>query len=53
MNGALKSLQLLIGILTGLVGLVGIVGGAGYYFFHHPDEYSSTQADICRRARWW
>jgi Bacterial SH3 domain len=33
MNGALKSLQLLIGILTGLVGLAGILGGAGYYFF--------------------
>ena len=33
MNGALKSLQLLIGILTGLVGLVGILGAAGYYFF--------------------
>ena len=33
MNGALKSLQLLIGILTGLVGVVGILGAAGYYFF--------------------
>ncbi len=33
MNSALKSLQLFIGILTGLVGLVGILGGAGYYFF--------------------
>lgn len=33
MNGALKSLQLLIGILTGLVGLVGILGAGGYYFF--------------------
>jgi hypothetical protein len=33
MNGALKSLQLIIGILTGLLGLVGILGGAGYYFF--------------------
>lgn len=33
MNGALKSLQLLIGILTGLVGLIAVLGGAGYYFF--------------------
>jgi len=33
MNGALKSLQLLIGILTGLLGLVGILGAGGYYFF--------------------
>ncbi|WP_310425055.1 SH3 domain-containing protein [Chamaesiphon sp. VAR_48_metabat_135_sub] len=33
MNGALKSLQLLIGILAGLVGLVGILGASGYYFF--------------------
>jgi hypothetical protein len=33
MNGALKSLQLFIGILTGLVGLLGILGAAGYYFF--------------------
>ncbi|WP_373541101.1 SH3 domain-containing protein [Chamaesiphon sp.] len=33
MNGALKSLQLLIGILAGLLGLMGILGGAGYYFF--------------------
>jgi Bacterial SH3 domain len=33
MNGALKSLQLLIGILTGLVGLLALLGGAGYYFF--------------------
>jgi Bacterial SH3 domain len=33
MNGVLKSLQLTLGILTGLVGLVGILGGAGYYFF--------------------
>ncbi len=33
MNGAIKSLQLLIGILTGLIGLFGILGAAGYYFF--------------------
>jgi hypothetical protein len=33
MNGALKSVQLLIGILTGLAGLAAIFGGAGYYFF--------------------
>jgi hypothetical protein len=33
MNAALKSLQLLIGILIGLVGLGAIAGGAGYYFF--------------------
>ncbi len=33
MNGALKSVQLLIGILTGLVGLVATLGGVGYYFF--------------------
>ncbi len=33
MNGALKSAQLLIGILTGLVGLAAIFGGVGYYFF--------------------
>jgi Bacterial SH3 domain len=33
MNGALKSLQLIIGITIGLFGLVGILGGAGYYFF--------------------
>jgi hypothetical protein len=33
MNGALKSVQLLAGILTGLVGLVAILGGAGYYLF--------------------
>ena len=33
MNGALKSVQLLIGILTGLVGLSAILGGVGYYFF--------------------
>jgi hypothetical protein len=33
MNGALKSVQLLIGILTGLVGLAAIFGGVGYYFF--------------------
>jgi hypothetical protein len=33
MNGALKSVQLLIGILTGLAALAAIFGGAGYYFF--------------------
>jgi hypothetical protein len=33
MNGALKSLQLIIGITIGLFGLIGILGGAGYYFF--------------------
>ncbi len=33
MNGALKSVQLLVGILTGLVGLSAILGGVGYYFF--------------------
>ena len=32
MNGALKSVQLLIGILAGLVGLGAILSGAGYYF---------------------
>jgi Bacterial SH3 domain len=33
MNGAIKSVQLLIGILVGLAGLAAILGGAGYYFF--------------------
>jgi hypothetical protein len=33
MNVALKSLQLLLGLIAGLVGIVGILGGAGYYFF--------------------
>jgi hypothetical protein len=33
MNAALKSIQLLLGLITGLVGIVGILGGAGYYFF--------------------
>jgi hypothetical protein len=33
MNGALKSVQLFVGILTGLVGLAAILGGAGYYVF--------------------
>ncbi len=33
MNGVIKSVQLLIGILTGLVGLAGILGAGGYYFF--------------------
>jgi Bacterial SH3 domain len=33
MNAALKSLQLLLGMIAGLVGLIGILGGAGYYFF--------------------
>ncbi len=33
MNGALKSLQLLIGILTGVIGLIAVLGGAGYYFY--------------------
>jgi Bacterial SH3 domain len=33
MNGIIKSLQLLIGIPTGLVGLFSILGGVGYYFF--------------------
>ncbi len=33
MNVALKSLQLILGLLTGLVGIIGILGGAGYYFF--------------------
>jgi Bacterial SH3 domain len=33
MSGALKSLQLLLGILIGLASLGAIVGGAGYYFF--------------------
>jgi Bacterial SH3 domain len=33
MNAALKSLQLLLGLTTGLIGIVGILGGAGYYFF--------------------
>lgn len=33
MNAAIKSLQLLLGLITGLVGIVGILGGAGYYFF--------------------
>jgi Bacterial SH3 domain len=33
MNAALKSVQLLIGILTGLAGLAAIFGSAGYYFF--------------------
>ena len=33
MNIALKSVQLFIGILVGLLGLGAIAGGAGYYFF--------------------
>ena len=33
MNAALKSLQLLTGILIGLIGLGSIAGGVGYYFF--------------------
>ena len=33
MNGALKSLQLLIGVLTGLVGSIAVLGVTGYYFF--------------------
>ncbi len=33
MNGAIKSIQLLIGILAGLAGLAAILGGAGYYIF--------------------
>jgi Bacterial SH3 domain len=33
MNGALKSIQLIIGIFLGLAGLVAIMGGAGYYLF--------------------
>ncbi|WP_051038821.1 SH3 domain-containing protein [Chamaesiphon minutus] len=33
MNPALKSLQLFIGILAGLLATIGVVGAAGYYFF--------------------
>ena len=33
MNVALKSLQLIFGMLIGLVGIIGVLGGAGYYFF--------------------
>jgi hypothetical protein len=33
MNAALKSIQLITGILIGLIGLGSIVGGVGYYFF--------------------
>ncbi len=33
MNVALKSLQLILGMLTGLVGIIGVLSGAGYYFF--------------------
>ena len=33
MNVALKSLQLITGILIGLLGLGSIIGGIGYYFF--------------------
>ncbi len=33
MNGAVKSLQLFLGILIGLIGLGAIAGGFGYYFF--------------------
>lgn len=33
MNPALKSLQLLIGMLLGSIGLIGILGGVGYYVF--------------------
>jgi hypothetical protein len=33
MNGVLKSIQLIIGILLGLSGLAAIAGGIGYYFF--------------------
>jgi hypothetical protein len=33
MNGALKGLQLILGILLGLIGLGAIAGGVGYYFF--------------------
>jgi hypothetical protein len=33
MNGAIKSIQLLIGILSGLAGLAAILGGVGYYVY--------------------
>jgi Bacterial SH3 domain len=33
MNPALKSLQLFIGILAGLLATIGVLGAAGYYFF--------------------
>ena len=33
MNGSLKSLQVFIGILIGLLGLSGIAAGVGYYLF--------------------
>jgi Bacterial SH3 domain len=33
MNAALKSIQLITGILIGLIGLGSIMGGVGYYFF--------------------
>jgi hypothetical protein len=33
MNGAIKSIQLLIGVLAGLAGLAAILGGVGYYVF--------------------
>ena len=51
MNAALKSLQLILGMLTGLVGIIGIVGGAGYYFFitqmstHPPKPVFAEERD--------
>jgi hypothetical protein len=33
MNGTIKSIQLFLGILTGLLGLSAIAGGVGYYLF--------------------
>jgi hypothetical protein len=33
MNGTLKSIQVFIGILIGLLGLSGIAAGVGYYLF--------------------
>jgi Bacterial SH3 domain len=51
MNGALKSLQLTLGILIGLIGLGAIAGGVGYYFFitqmstHPPKPLFAEERD--------
>ncbi len=51
MNGTLKSLQLIIGILIGLIGLGAAAGGAGYYFFitqmstHPPKPVFAEERD--------
>ncbi len=61
MNGTLKSLQVFIGILIGLLGLSGIAAGVGYYLFitqistHPPkpvfaEEREGSKAAIAPKA---